>query len=99
MSNQLKPILSVIGGLIVGGLIGASVMLLAAPKSGVETRQQIRSKSLELKDKAISSYNDSRIKVNEAVSRVRSQASELAHKATRRQEAVTQIDDTEMAAV
>jgi len=98
MSNQMKSILSVMGGLIVGSLIGAGVMLLAAPKSGVETRQQIRSKSLELKDKAISSYNDSRLKVNEAVSRVRSQAGELAQKASRRQEPISRLNETELAA-
>jgi gas vesicle protein len=39
-------------GLIIGGLVGATLSLLLAPQSGEETRAQIRDKSLEFKGRA-----------------------------------------------
>jgi len=39
-------------GVLFGGLIGAVVAILVAPQSGVQTRQMIRDKSIELKDQA-----------------------------------------------
>lgn len=41
-------------GVIIGFLAGATVALLYAPKSGVETREIIKEKAIELKDKASS---------------------------------------------
>ena len=40
-------------GLVTGGVLGAGMALLLAPQSGLETRRQIRNKSLELKDGAV----------------------------------------------
>ena len=37
-------------GLVIGGLAGAATMLLLAPQSGKETRQQIRQKTLDLRE-------------------------------------------------
>lgn len=37
-------------GLMIGGLVGASVALLLASQAGEETRAQIKNKSFELKD-------------------------------------------------
>jgi gas vesicle protein len=39
-------------GLVIGGLVGATLALLLAPQSGEETRAQIRDKSLEYKGRA-----------------------------------------------
>ena len=39
-------------GFLIGGLVGAAVALLLAPQSGEETREQIRDKSIELRDQA-----------------------------------------------
>lgn len=39
-------------GLVIGGLVGATLALLLAPQSGEETRAQIRDKSLEFKGRA-----------------------------------------------
>jgi gas vesicle protein len=39
-------------GFVVGGLTGAVVALLFAPQSGEETRTVIKEKSIELRDKA-----------------------------------------------
>ena len=45
-------------GFLIGGLIGAATALILAPQSGEETRAQIRDKSIELKDKAETTYAD-----------------------------------------
>jgi gas vesicle protein len=45
-------------GLVLGGLVGASVALLLAPQPGQETRAQIRNKSVELKDLAVKRCQD-----------------------------------------
>lgn len=43
---------SVILSFFIGGLIGAGIALLVAPKSGAETRKQIKEFAEEAKDKA-----------------------------------------------
>jgi len=49
MSNQNRGVLF-LAGLVTGSLVGVGVALLLAPQSGVETRGQIKDKSVELKD-------------------------------------------------
>ena len=44
-------ILGVLAGLLIGGLAGASAMLLLAPQSGEKTRVQIQEKGFELRDR------------------------------------------------
>ena len=39
-------------GLILGALIGGDVALLYAPRSGTETRQLVKEKTLDIKEKA-----------------------------------------------
>ena len=51
MSSQNRGALF-FAGLVMGGVVGASLALLLAPQSGAATRRQIRDKSLELKDQA-----------------------------------------------
>lgn len=46
-------------GLLIGGLIGAVTMLLLAPKSGKDTRMQIKEKSLQLYDQTSNIVIDS----------------------------------------
>jgi gas vesicle protein len=41
-----------VAGLVIGSFVGAGVALLLAPQSGAKTRDQIRDKSLALKDEA-----------------------------------------------
>lgn len=48
MSNQNGTVF--LAGFIVGGVVGALFALLMAPQPGVETRTQIRNKSLELQE-------------------------------------------------
>jgi gas vesicle protein len=47
-------------GLVIGGLVGATLSLLLAPQSGEETRAQIRDKGIEYKDRAGESYIQAR---------------------------------------
>jgi gas vesicle protein len=51
--ESLSPnnnLLGVLTGLLIGGLAGATTMLLMAPQSGENTRKQIQKKSIELRD-------------------------------------------------
>jgi len=52
MSDRGNELPAFFVGVLFGGLIGAVVAILFAPQSGVETRQMIRDKSIELKDQA-----------------------------------------------
>ena len=47
-------------GLVIGGLVGATLSLLLAPQSGEETRAQIRDKSVEYKGRAEEGYMSAR---------------------------------------
>src|SRR5512139_523566 len=70
MQHATRSGMSVVTGLLVGGLIGAGVALLMAPRSGEETRAEIRDKAMEYRDRT-------RDVVNETVSQARSKAGEL----------------------
>jgi gas vesicle protein len=49
---------SFIGGFVVGGIVGAAVALLMAPASGQDTREQIRSEGVALKQRGEEFGND-----------------------------------------
>jgi gas vesicle protein len=51
-------ILSVLAGLLIGGLAGAVTMLLLAPQSGKDTRMQIQEKGIELRDRTTGMMED-----------------------------------------
>ena len=52
-----------IGAFLIGGLVGAAVALLYAPKAGDETRQTLRESSRMVKDKAMSFLNEAQARV------------------------------------
>lgn len=56
----------VLTGVVVGGLIGATAMLLLAPRSGEEMRAEIRDKAVDLRDRTTETVKD---KVSEVASR------------------------------
>lgn len=65
---------SVLGPFLLGGIVGAAVGLLLAPKSGKELRDQIREIALDTKDKVSSSldkgldiYDDAKVAITSAV--------------------------------
>ena len=55
---QNGNILSVLTGLLIGGLAGAVTMLLMAPQSGKATRRQIQEKGIELRDHTTEMVDD-----------------------------------------
>jgi len=57
---------SVLTGLLVGGVIGAVTALLYAPRSGEETRAELRDKAIELRDRTTETVRDT---VSQAKSR------------------------------
>ena len=46
----MNRIMNFFAGLIVGGLIGATIIILVTPASGEEIRSQIQDRSIQLKD-------------------------------------------------
>jgi len=63
-------------GFIMGGLVGAAVVLLMAPQSGEETRAIIKDRSIELKDKAVVYGQDARSRAEKAMVDARARAME-----------------------
>jgi gas vesicle protein len=78
MSNDQSDFGAFIAGFVLGGLVGASVALLMAPQSGEETRTVIRDKSIELKDKAVVTAEEARVRAEKAAADARARAEELA---------------------
>ena len=70
-NNDLGTFLA---GFIIGGLVGSAIALLTAPQSGEETRVMIRDKSIELKDKAVESGHEARVRAEKAVEDARLRA-------------------------
>ena len=100
MSDNSNDFGTFLAGLMIGGLVGAAVALLLAPQSGEETRVMIRDKSIELKDKAVESghearvkaelaLEDARVRADEAVADLRSRTDELARVTKEKADAYT----------
>lgn len=79
-------------GLVIGGLVGAGLALFLAPQSGEDIRNQIRSKSVELKDGAVEG-------LTEAGHRVQAQAAAWQQKGQEVATAVNQSKDNIVRAV
>jgi gas vesicle protein len=77
VSNAMR----VVAGLLIGGLVGAGVMLLLAPQSGKRTRAQIQQKSIELRDQASEVVDDAvaqvRVKTRQIKAGISDKAEEL----------------------
>ena len=61
---------SVVAGFVIGGLVGATTMLLLAPQAGKQTREELQKGALDLRDRTKATVNDT-------VSQVRSRAEQL----------------------
>jgi gas vesicle protein len=72
--NATKPVLS---GFLVGSVIGVATALLFAPRSGEETRMEIRDKAIELRDQATETV---RSKVDNVKDNVREKVEGLKHR-------------------
>ncbi len=60
MRENTNRIAIVAGSLLIGGLIGAGVALLAAPMDGKQTRAMLKDKSVEIKNKVAVSATENR---------------------------------------
>jgi len=69
--HPANNVLSILAGVLIGGLAGAVTMLLLAPQSGKRTRIQIQEKGIELRDRATGM-------MEEAVAQVRLDGSKIA---------------------
>jgi len=56
--NTDNNVLSVLAGLLIGGLAGAATMFFLAPQSGEETRMKIQEKGIELRDRTTEMVED-----------------------------------------
>ena len=63
MTDATKHILT---GIVVGGLIGATAMLLLAPRTGEEMRAEIKDKAVDFRDRTSETVKDT---VSQVVSR------------------------------
>ena len=73
-------------GFVVGGLTGAVVALLFAPQSGDETRALIKDKSIELRDKAQVTAEETYARAEAVAADARTRAEELTREAKARAE-------------
>jgi gas vesicle protein len=60
-----------LSGFFFGGLVGATLGLVLAPRSGDETRQILRDRSLELRDQVTEGVDEAKASVNELQQRGR----------------------------
>ena len=79
-ASRVKPVLS---GIVLGGLIGAGAALLFAPRSGEQTRAEIRNKTMEMRDQTVDTVKDkisqAKSKASQITSDVKDKARELKH--------------------
>jgi gas vesicle protein len=69
--------LSVVLGMLIGGLAGAVTMLLLAPQSGKDTRMKIQEKGIELRDRTTGIVEDTMAQVRSRAVGGREKAKEL----------------------
>ena len=71
-------------GLLIGSVVGAVTMLLFAPRSGEETRAEIRDKAIELRDRTNETVKDTvsqaKTKAYELKENVLDRATEIKHR-------------------
>ena len=75
-----------VSGFLLGGLIGSAVALLMAPQTGEETREMLKEKGTEIKDKANESLEAAYARAETAATEARARADELGQLARQRAE-------------
>ena len=58
IQRHTRPVKPILGGFLVGSVIGVATALLFAPRSGQETRAEIRDKAFELRDRTTETVKD-----------------------------------------
>ena len=77
-TNDANNLKSVLLGLLIGGLTGATAMLLFAPQSGKRLRTQIRQESIQLRDRATSGIEEAVEQVRSVTNRITAEVQEKA---------------------
>ncbi|MDD5468442.1 MAG: YtxH domain-containing protein [Anaerolineales bacterium] len=91
MSNRDSDFGAFLTGFVLGGVLGAVIALLYAPQSGEETRAAIKEKSIEIKDKAVETAEEARLRAEHALEDARLRAEKALEETRRRAEELTQI--------
>jgi len=78
--DSRSEISSFFSGFFVGALIGGATALLLAPQSGEETRDQLREKGIELREKAEATYAEVLHSVEASTEELRKRSEELSAK-------------------
>ncbi len=79
MSNNGDSGFDFFKGFLFGGVVGAVIALLYAPKSGKETRDEIRRRSLELRDDAEAKLELARQQAEAYLEKAKQKLDELRH--------------------
>jgi gas vesicle protein len=72
--NTVNQLGGFAAGVLLGGLAGATTMLLLAPQSGKRTRTQIQRRSMDLKDQATEVVDDAVAQTRDRVHRMKTGA-------------------------
>ncbi|HXD09828.1 MAG TPA: YtxH domain-containing protein [Anaerolineales bacterium] len=79
LKAQSGHTLSVLTGLVVGGLVGAGTMLLLAPQPGEKTRAELKEGVSELRNRTAETVNDTLTQVKTRANQVKAEVQIKAH--------------------
>jgi gas vesicle protein len=77
MTDATKHILT---GIVVGGLIGATAMMLLAPRTGEEMRSEIKDKAMDLRDRTTETVKDTVSQVVSKAGQLKGRSQDLKHR-------------------
>jgi gas vesicle protein len=83
VQHRTRPVKPILGGFLVGSVIGVATALLFAPRSGEETRAELRDKAVDLRDRTSETVKDT-------VSQAKTRAYELKDTVVERAEQMKQ---------
>jgi len=70
-TNNVNNVMGLLGGLLVGALAGSVAMLLFAPQSGQKTREQIKQKSIELRNLTTDTVEDAMAQTRQKANQIK----------------------------
>ena len=70
----------ILTGIVVGGLIGATAMMLLAPRSGEEMRAEIKDKATDLRERTTETLKDTVSQVASRAGQLKGRSQDLKHR-------------------